>query len=83
MSLHQAIMHEIMYYEKRYGKKPAMLILCDVKTKDDFFSKLYESTLNSKDFDFHEPGKFMGVPFAFKNIQQYAGFCKWMIVGEI
>lgn len=82
MSICQAIMHEIMAYEKFNGKKPALLILVDKEFKDQFFSECYEYIMRTDGLDFKTPGQFFGVPFYWKKIHCYGGSTKWMLVGD-
>jgi hypothetical protein len=82
MSAVQAVMHEIMAYEKRLGKKPALLILCETEFREKFFSEIYEFTIKTENLDFKTPGEFYGVPFMWKEIWCYGGLPKWMLVGS-
>lgn len=82
MSLSQVIRHEIMYYEKTYGKKPQLLVIADPELREEFFSESFPFTMLTEGADFKQPGHFMGVKFIWKNIHQYGGSCRWMLVGE-
>ena len=77
----QAVMHEIMAYEKRHGKKPKQLVLVEVEFREKFFAELYEFTMKTANVDFKTPGEFYGVPFVWKNIVCYGGASKWMLIG--
>ena len=83
VSICNAVMHELLAYEKRQGKKPAMIVFVDKGFRDQFFSEIYEFIIKTNGVDFKEPGKFYGVPFCFKNITMYGGSCNWMIIGEL
>ena len=77
----QAVMHEIMAFEKRHGKKPKLLLLCENEFREKFFAEIYEFTMKTDNVDFKTPGEFYGVPFEWKNIISYGGAAKWMLVG--
>ena len=74
-------MHEILAYEKRHGAKPKMVVFCETEFREKFFAEIYEYTIKTENVDFKTPGQFYGVPFEWKNITQYGGGCKWMIIG--
>lgn len=82
MSYCQAVMHEILAFEKRHGCKPKLLILAEAEFREKFFAEIYEFTMKTENMDFKTLGEFYGVPFEWKNIWQYGGGCKWMLVGE-
>lgn len=77
----QAVMHQILAYEKRNGHKPKLLVLCQAHFRDKFFAEIYEYTMKTENVDFKTPGQFYGVPFEWKNIEQYGGGAKWILVG--
>jgi hypothetical protein len=81
MSYCQAVMHEILWHEKQYGRKPKLLILAEKDFRDQFFSELHEFTMKTDNLDFKTPGQFYGVPFVWQRISQYGGGCRWMLVG--
>lgn len=82
MSVCGIVLHEIMWHEKRYGKKPKLLVLADPEFRDKFFADLFHYTMKTDSIDFKEPGRFYGVPFKWKNIGIYGGSCKWMLIGS-
>ena len=81
MSHAQAVLHEIMAFEKLNGRKPELLVLCDKEFKEKFFSDLIQLTWKDERLDFKQPGYFYGVQVVWKNIWQYQGSCGWMLVG--
>lgn len=78
----QAVMHEIMAYEKFKGYKPALLILIDEEFKKKFFNEIYEFTMKTDGADFKQPGKFMGVKTVWENVKVYGGSCDFVLTGE-
>ena len=77
----QVVMHEIMAFEKRNGKKPKYLVLVEKDFRDKFFAETYEFTMKTENIDFKTPGEFYGVPFIWKDIVCYGGAAKWMLIG--
>jgi hypothetical protein len=77
-----AVLHEIMAYEKRTGRKPAVLVLIDREFRDRFFAELYEATMVHDSLDFKSPGQFYGIPFYSRDVWIYGGSAKWLLCGD-